>query len=293
MNMAFFGTPQFVLPILDALHQTKNMKLTAVVTTPDQPVGRHSILTPSPVKLWAQEYQIPVIDSAGMIQIMKLIEKLKPDLGILAAYGKIIPKELIVLFPRGILVIHPSLLPKYRGPTPVPSAILAGEKETGVTIIKMDQKVDHGPIVAQFSQEIKPEDTAETLLRGLFSAAAETLVTILPAYIESRIKIRPQDESGATYTKILRREDGYIDLENLPPPEMVDRMIRAFHPWPGVWTKLKVKSARLPDGQEKLKVVKFLPGKLIQVEGGKPMTVRDFLNGYPEAKSWLPKIFPA
>lgn len=314
MKVVFFGTPDFVLPILEALHQTKNVEIAAVVTAPDQPVGRHGILTTTPVKIWAKQKHISVIDSASLIQIIEAIQKIKPQLGILAAYGKIIPPKLMNLFPKGILVIHPSLLPKYRGPTPVPVAILAGEKETGVTIIKMDEKVDHGPIVAQFKDEIKPEDTAETLLVRLFAAVAESLVTILPAYVENRIKMRTQDNRQATYTKILKREDGYIDLESPPPPETVDRMIRAYHPWPGVWTWVEIPNKEKPGPkgpefiQKRLKILKahleekpvfnlisFNGKQLIidqvQLEGKKPVSFKEFLNGYPEMKKRIQKIW--
>lgn len=273
MKVIFFGTPEFVVPIPQALLEAEGCKLTAVVTRPE-----------SPIKAWAQNHKLPVIDSASMDRIIEQVQILEPQVGVLAAYGKIIPQELINLFPKGILVIHPSLLPKYRGASPVQAAILAGESQTGVTIIKMDEKMDHGPIISQFTEPIKPDDTAETLYQKLFSKAAEALLTILPAWVEGQIKPRKQNHPKATYTKILKREDGYIDLENPPSPELLQRMIRAYHPWPGVWSKFKVKS-------EKFKVVKFLPEQKIQPEGRKPMNIRDFLNGYPKAKDWIVNLY--
>ncbi|MBI5465080.1 methionyl-tRNA formyltransferase, partial [Candidatus Gottesmanbacteria bacterium] len=160
LKTIFFGTPEFVIPVAQSLLQAEYCKLCAIVTNPDRPVGREQILTPSPIKSWALKHDIRVIDSG--------LKKLAPDLGILAAYGKIIPQELINLFPKGILVIHPSLLPAYRGASPVQAAILAGDRETGVTIIKMDEKMDHGPIISQFKEKILPDETTKTLRERLF-----------------------------------------------------------------------------------------------------------------------------
>lgn len=285
-TLIFFGTPSFVVPIPEKLLTTNYCLLTTVVTAPDKPVGRKQILTPSPVKVWAQRHKIAVIDSPSITQVTEQVRPVKPAVGVLAAYGRVLPKGLINLFPKGILVIHPSLLPQYRGPSPVQAAIINGDKETGVTIIKMDEKVDHGSIIAQFKEGIKPDDTTESLTARLFLSGAKVLSTILPAYLEGRIRPRPQDDKKATYTKILQREDGYIDLQNPPAPQMFNRLVRALHPWPGVWSRLRLGSG----GQARL--IKFLPHQEIQVEGGKPMTPKDFLNGYPEAKPWLSKIFP-
>ena len=283
-SVIFFGTPDFVLPIPQALLKA-GYYLTTVVTSPDQPAGRHKILTPSPVKAWAQKHEIPFLTPEKLDENFLHNSILcNSQLFILAAYGQIIPLPILKLPRYGCLNIHPSLLPKYRGPSPVQAAILAGERQTGVTIIKMDEKVDHGPIVAQFKETIRPKDTAETLIQRLFSSAAEALTTILPAYIEGRVKPREQNHQKATYSKILKREDGYVDLENPPSPEVLDRMICAYYPWPGVWSRLRQGFG----GQAHL--IKFLPQQKVQVEGGKPMTYKDFLNGYPEAKDWLSKI---
>lgn len=319
-KIIFWGTPNFVLPIPQALLSAEGCQLLAVVTNPDRPFGRKQILTPSPIKIWALEQQIKIIDSSSIIRIIEQIRDIKPDLGILAAYGKIIPQTLIDLFPKGILVIHPSLLPQYRGASPVQAAIAAGEKITGVSIIKMDKQMDHGPIVAQFEEEIKPDETAETLYQRLFHLTAQFLPFLLFRYInfcadrhaKRDIKETPridrklavflppkdQNHEKATFTKILKKEDGFIDLENPPTPEILARLICAYHPWPGVWSKWKMENARPPgfarrSGRGKWKIIKFLPGEKIQLEGGKPMNLPDFLNGYPEAKEWLSKLFPA
>ncbi len=215
-------------------------------------------------------------------QIVKSLEE-KPDLGILASYGEILKKEVLEKPKHGILNIHPSLLPKYRGPTPVPTAILNGEQETGVTIFKMDEKIDHGPILSQFKEEIKPDDTAESLLKRLFLAGTKVLTTLLPSYLEGKIELKEQDDSQATSTKKFAREDGRINWQE--KPAKIERKIRAFYPWPGTWTKITTKGKK-----KRLKIIKahLEKNKLIldqvQLEGKKPVTWKQFQEGYSEIK---------
>jgi methionyl-tRNA formyltransferase len=165
------------------------------------------------------------------------------------------------------------LLPKFRGPSPVPATILSGDKTTGVTIIKMDEQMDHGPIV--FTKEISlsgQEDFIE-LINKLFQLGGELIVEIIPDFIVGKISLKEQDHEKATYCKMMKKEDGYFDINNPPSPEILDRMIRAYTPWPGVWTKWNL------NGKEKM--VKFLPRNLMQMEGKKILPRKDFLNGYP------------
>lgn len=161
------------------------------------------------------------------------------DVAIVAYYGAIIPQEIIDIFPKGLLNIHPSLLPKYRGPSPAASAILNGNKTTGVTIFKLDEKMDHGPIVAQRSLPVYSYDTRHTFLKRLFSTGAEVLVNILPDYLEGKIEPTPQNHSQATYTQMLTKEDGRVNWD--ASDKKIERQIRALTPWPGAWTKLNGK----------------------------------------------------
>lgn len=273
INVIFFGTPDFVLPICEVLGDLKEFHLAAVITSPDKPLGRKQILTPSPVKQWALEHKIPVLTPEKLDQnFLNILISQYPniELGILAAYGKIIPQEIIDLFPKGILVIHPSLLPKYRGASPVPAAILEGDKETGVTIFKMDSQMDHGPIITRFKEEIKANDTTERLLPRLFGKTTDILITILKPYIEDKIIPRTQNHKLATYCRILTKKDGYFDYKNPPDKEILNRMIRAYYPWPGVWTLWQEKR------------VKLLPNDLVQLEGKNPVSWRQFKQAYPE-----------
>ena len=187
MRVVFFGTPEYVLPVLNRVHKTfksrgEKSPVVAVVTQKPKPSGRKKQLEYSAVDTWAHKKGIKRYFKAS-----DLIEKcIEADLGILASYGEIIPKKVIKHFPYGILCIHPSLLPKYRGASPVQATILSGETETGVTIIKIDEKLDHGPIISQFKEEVLPDDTTESLRNRLFNKSAEVLSTLIPAYIQGK-----------------------------------------------------------------------------------------------------------
>lgn len=289
MKIVFFGTPDYVLPILTAIHKKfvtgpGKSPITAVVTQPPKPIGRKQILAYSPIDKWAHDHKIPIYYSANDL----LENPPEGKIGILASYGEILRKDVINSFPQGILVIHPSLLPKYRGASPVPAAIANGDEETGVSIIRMDEKMDHGAIISQFKEEILPADTAETLRNRLFERSAEVLIETLTPYIQGRIKPKKQDDEKATFTKILKREDGFIDMD-AKSPEETERFIRAMRPWPGAWTliKLKVGGEKLVTKRLKLLKAHLDEGKLIldevQLEGKISVSWKQFKEGYKEA----------
>lgn len=270
------GTPEFGAIILDKLIKG-SFKPVLVVTAPDKPVGRKQILTPSPVKIIARKNNIPV-EQPEIIKNWKLkIGNLNPDLGIVAAYGQIIPKDILDIPKYGFLNVHPSLLPKYRGPSPIQYAILKGEKITGVTIMLMDEKMDHGPILAQRGLEIEEKETGETLHNKLANLGASLLMESIPRWTRKMIKPKPQDEKKATYTKILTREDGRINWKKTAKD--LERQVRAFCPWPGTYTIyngkiLKILKAEFSKG--------CLVIKEMQLEGKKPMSYEEFLRGHPD-----------
>jgi methionyl-tRNA formyltransferase len=293
LKIVFFGTPDYVLPVLTAIHKKfvtgpGKSPIAAVVTQSPKPVGRKQIITYSPIDKWAHEHGIPMHYSAAELAI----DSVEADMGILASYGEIIKRDVIDLFPHGILVIHPSLLPKYRGASPIPAAINAGEAVTGVTIFKMDEKVDHGPIISQFKEDILPTDTTETLRARLFERSAEVLVELLTPYLQGKITPKVQDDSRATYTKIVTRENGFIDL-NKKSPEEAERFIRAMQPWPGAWTQIKLTIVTPRDNNEqftkRLKIHKahVEEGKLVldevQLEGKEKVSWKQFKDGYKDA----------
>lgn len=286
LKIVFFGTPDYVLPILTTVHKKfvtgpGKSPIVAVVTQSPKPVGRREVVTFSPVDKWAHDHKIEIHYSANELAI----DSVEADVGILASYGEIIKKEVISLFPHGILVIHPSLLPKYRGASPIPAAIAAGDTETGVTIFKMDEKIDHGPIISQFKEEIMPEDTGETLRARLFERSATVLVELLEPYLQGKITPKIQDESLATYTKIITREDGKINLSKKSPEE-AERFIRAMQPWPGAWTQVKLTINNLQYTKRlKLHKAHVENGKLVldevQLEGKERVSWKQFKEGYP------------
>lgn len=276
LKTVFFGSSKFVIPIIETLKD--NFKLSLVITT------ERELNSPivSYCKMHKLHYYIVLEYRKQKNEIIKIIQSTKATLGVLASFGAIIPNEVLNLFPHGIINIHPSLLPKYRGPTPVQTAILNGDKTTGVTIIKLDEQVDHGPILAQKKELIEKNDTAESLYERLFKLSASSIVDTIELYLKGKIKLIKQNHDKATFTKKLSRVDGHINLQNPPSPKILDRMVRAYYPWPSTWTELRIKNHELR--------IKFLPEKKIQVEGKKPMSYKDFINGYPEARGLIEKL---
>jgi methionyl-tRNA formyltransferase len=301
------GSGEFAATVLKKL-AVSDFKPQAVITQPDKPAGRRQILSPSPAKYVALKYNITVYEPKSLKneEAEKLIRSLEPDLIVVTDYGKIIPKNILDIPKFGALNIHPSLLPKHRGATPIQYTILNGDKETGVTIILMDEKVDHGPIIKNKKLKIKNKKlTYGELLRDLADLSSKLLIETLPRWLGGEIKPESQDEAQATYTKILTREDGKIDWEKTV--EEIERQIRAFEKWPESWCewqisdrKLKIKvlkaeilnkSADKPVGMvfiaedKKMAVVCGCGSLLIeelQLEGKKKISGQEFLRGYPK-----------
>lgn len=269
-KIIFFGTPYFVEPILKALYSS--FDLVGVVSGVDSIQGRSKVLTPTPVKKWVKENTKKVsILTPGKLdeKFINQINSLDADLFVVAAFGKIIPQKVLDIPKYGALNIHPSLLPKHRGASPIQSAILAGEKTSGVTIIKMDDKMDHGPIIFQTRLDISGQDNFETLHNKFFHFIAGKLPQIINDFISGKIKPKIQDHQKATFCKILKKEDGYFNIEKPPSSDKLDKMARAFYPWPTAWTKWRNK------------IIKFYPDGYIQMEGKNKTTIKDFLRGYP------------
>jgi len=305
MRIVFFGTPDYVLPLLISLPSP----IVAVVSQKPKPVGRKKILSYSAVDKWAHRKKIPVYYRAS-----DLIKKgVAADLGILAAYGEIIPEEVINLFPHGILNIHPSLLPQYRGPSPVQAAIVSGNKETGVTIIKLDREVDHGPIISQFTEPILSNDTTAVLRQRLFKTAAAVLTELLSPYLKGKITPRNQDHQKASFTFQIKKADAFLPANYLaaaflgrtrrekwkipfikdyfqnPSPQALERFIRAMQPWPIAWTQVVFPNGhKAAQNQKRLKILKaHLEDKKlvldeVQMEGKKVVSWKQFKEGYPK-----------
>ena len=297
------GTAELACASLTALHQWDGAEVVAVVTQPDRPRGRKLQPQPSFVKKCAEDLGLSVQqpETLRYEAALESLAKLKPDLIIVTAFGQILPATVLELAPRGCLNVHTSLLPRHRGAAPIQWAILEGDRETGVTIMQMDEGLDTGPIVAMKRTSIDPSDNAQTLHDRLAAMGAKLLVGSLPGYLSGEIQPCPQPNEGATYARKIKKADGRIDWGE--PATALLRRIRAFTPWPGAFTempttelpRLKIWEAELAEGggqnghviaaDESGIVVacgeQSLRLKIVQREGGQQMAAAEFLRGCP------------
>jgi len=237
MSIIFIGTPTFAVPSLHALADSGH-SIAAVVTQPDRPAGRRRTLTPPPVKLAAQELGLPVLQPPTLRDSDTLagLRALSPEVFVVVAYGQILRRDVLNIPPRGVLNVHPSLLPRWRGASPIPAAILAGDERTGVTVMLMDAGMDSGPLLAQKEAPVQESDTAGSLGERLAEVGAGLLAETLPRWLAGEIEPRPQDDSRATTCPLIRKEDGALDW-SLPSTDTW-RRVRAYNPWPGAYTML-------------------------------------------------------
>lgn len=294
------GSPDFSLPTLRQLAQI--YQVVGVVTQPDRASGRGRELKAPPVKLLAQELNIPVIQPQKLREpeAMQQLREWNPDLIVVSAFGQILKKDVLDLPKFGCINVHASLLPRWRGAAPINAAVLAGDEETGVTIMKMDVGLDTGPMLSMKRIRIKPDDTAGSLFEALSTLGADLLIETLPVYMDGKIAPEPQPEDGATYAPMLKKEDGRLDF-NQSAIEL-ERRIRAMNPWPGAWFEwngnlLKVSRGVVNEGRGKevgsrlivdgRPAVRCADGILIldevQPPGKKVMPGKAFLSG---ARDW-------
>ncbi|MEA1929290.1 MAG: methionyl-tRNA formyltransferase [Patescibacteria group bacterium] len=275
INFAFFGTDEFAVIILDELKKG-GMVPTTIISVPDKPKGRKLILTPPPVKVWAEKNKVnlaqPISLKASGPEIVKhsVFNNRRPELFVVASYGKIIPQGILEIPTRGTLNVHPSLLPKYRGPSPIQTAILNGDQETGVTIMLLDEEVDHGAIVAQESFQItsdKLQENTDTYLElrdKLAQIGGALLTKTIPDWVSGKIEAKEQDHDAATFTKIIEKENGKITLEDIEnKPEETYRKFLAYILWPGLYffdqqgKRIKITAASFQNA--KLTIEKIIP----------------------------------
>lgn len=293
VRMAFFGSSRLSVIILDELGRAGIIPA-CIITTPDKPQGRKLTITPNIVKTWALEKGIPAYDPAKLDEAF--VEKLKTegyDIFIVASYGKIIPKDILNIPLHKTLNVHPSLLPTYRGPSPLPTAMLEDAKDTGVTIMRLDEEMDHGPTVAQEEVRVDEWPIYEEFEETMARTGARLLARILPDWIAGTITEREQDHSRASTTRKIVKEDGLLDRADLVPEAPRERAytafrkIQAFHEWPqayfmiehnGAPIRVKVTQASFkkdaPGGQSGLVIERVIP------EGKKEMSYEDFAHGY-------------
>jgi methionyl-tRNA formyltransferase len=291
------GSPEFAVPSLRALIDT--FEVVGVVTQPDRPAGRGRRLTAPPVKGLAEAHSIPVIQPKSMRrdEPVAQLSDWAPDIIVVAAFGQILPQSILEIPLVGCVNVHASLLPRWRGAAPIHAAILAGDDQTGVTIMEMDPGLDTGPILAQRTVPINPSDTAGSLSEELATIGAQTLTEVLPGYAAGQLKPRPQDDDQATYAPMLHKADGLMRFNS--PADKIARMVRAYDPWPGTyffWAGKRIAvlkahpaatDSSYPAGstsiQDDLPAVQTGSGLLVlervQPAGGRPMSGHDFLNG--------------
>jgi len=305
MRLVFMGTPTFAVPVLEGMTCLDGSEIVGVYTPPDRPAGRGRIAQSSPVKNYAEEHGLPVFQPANFRsdETEAELAALQPDAVIVAAYGKLLPKPILDLAPLGCLNIHPSLLPRHRGPSPVATTILDGDQVTGVTIMLLDEGMDTGPLIAQHEFFLKGSETTDGLTMALFELGGNLLREILPQWQSGDLLSEPQDESLASVTRKLERVDGSADW-SLTADEL-ERRARAFTPWPGLFTNWNGSGLKLisvafvasdsaefepgtvvatdhPDLPAAVATKKgFLGLKTVQLEGGRAVDVKDFLNGSP------------
>jgi len=304
LRLIFMGTPDLAAASLAALLREPAFQVVAVATQPDRPKGRDLKLQPSPVKELALKANVPVLQplKAREDKFIAELRALQPDLIAVAAFGQILPQAILDLPRLGCLNVHTSLLPKYRGASPIQSAILNGETETGVTIMKMDIGLDTGDILTQRTTPIRDEDNAATLHDRLAQLGAELLIETIPAYATGKIQPQPQRHELATHVAKIKKEEGRIDWAK-PAREIWNR-IRAFTPWPGAFTYIPGQSQPilLKLWQAEVAAQSGVPGEILsadktgilvgcgegslritslQREGGRRMTAAEFLAGNP------------
>jgi methionyl-tRNA formyltransferase len=297
MRSVFMGSPEYALPALETLAQLT--EVAGVVTQPDRPAGRGREPDPPPVKVLAQKLGLPVVQPEKLRspEALEQLRAWRPEVIVVAAFGKILRPEVLNLPDRGCLNLHASLLPRHRGAAPVAAAILAGDAETGVSLMRMDPGLDTGPVLAQRRIPIRPDDTGGSLTRALAELAGEILRDCFPVYIRGELVARPQEDSLATYAPQLKKEDGKLDFHE--PAEILARRVRAYQPWPGtfvVWrdAPLKILAAETgpaadpePIGTVRkdsgLPAVRAADGwiilRTVQPAGKRPMPGDEFLRG--------------
>lgn len=310
ISIIFFGTHEFAAAILQGLADSPDFKIKLVITQPDKPAGRKQKLQKPPVKALAKKHGLPISQPATLKNYQLPTDEY--ELGIAVQYGLLIPRHILAAPQYGILNIHPSLLPKYRGASPIQSAILNGETQTGVTIMKMDEGLDTGPIIWQKTAPIEPKETYATLAPKLAQIASSALTEAIQGYVSGQIRPQPQNNALATYCHEFKREDGQIDW-HYSAREIYNQW-RAFQPWPGIFSEMKIKDMPHRQASKKIKI-KFIeiapleknsaPGAIgefvkldkknlgvkckdsqiikilqLQPESKKIMTAEEFINGY-------------
>ena len=302
LRIVFLGTPQFAVPALTQLLASRH-QVVGVVTQPDRPRGRGQKVSDSPVKMVAVEHGVPLIqpDKLRHPDVTATLRSWQPDLGVVAAYGKIIPKEILELPRLGMINVHASLLPKYRGAAPVHRAVIDGESETGVTIMRVEEMLDSGPMLARLTRPIDPNETSDIVERDLSELGAPLLVSVVDQMSEGDVPQELQDFMICSYAPKVTREEGLIDWSL--PASYIHNRVRGLYPWPHAYTYLNGQRLIVLKTHVEAGTTDAEPGTVLDASGGgihvaaghggrlaidelqpegrRPMKARDFLAGHP------------
>lgn len=296
LKIIFAGTPDFAVSILKTLLKNKNFKIEMVITQPDKPMGRKHILTPLYVKKFALSNKLIVQQPENIKNIAERISDLKPDFIVVIGYGQIFPKKILKIPKFGCINIHFSLLPKYRGASPVQETLLHGDKKTGISIILMNEGLDEGDILQKKEIIIEDKDTTQTLLEKLSNLSAKLLPYTLINFANRKIKPIKQKKTTISHCRKIKKENGLIDFKKETAKQIFNK-IRAYNKWPGCFWFLKGKRIKIYSAEyneqknssgmtvrnDELEIGAkkgVLYPKTIQMEGRKIMTIKEFLNGY-------------
>ena len=302
----FMGTPSSVVAVLRRLHEMPEVEVLAAVTPPDRPRGRGRRPEPPPLKEAAEALGLPVLQPPGLRSEAAQAELagLRPDVIVVAAYGRILPPQILQLPVHGCLNLHPSLLPRHRGPSPVATAILEGDEVTGVSLMLLDEGMDTGPLISQREYGVTGNENAGELTNKLFDMGSGLLAEDLLPWTQGELQAKPQDDSVATISRKLERSDGLADWTQ--PAEILARECRAYDPWPGLYTQWQDKTLKLLEIEPSadFSTAEAAPGQVVaigggqgiyvvtgngvlalnrvQLEGRRAVTGEEFLRGYPE-----------
>ena len=304
MRIVFFGTPDFAVPSLQAILQSRRHEVAAVITQPDRPRGRHQRLQHTPVKAAALAFA-PVLQPERIRtpEFVSELQSFRADLGVVAAYGKILPDAVLAVPRLGMINVHASLLPKYRGAAPVHRAVMAGETETGVTIMRVVRELDAGPMFAKVTTPIGPDDTSDVVERKLADSGAKLLIEVIDRMAAGMAHEEPQDDSHATYAPKITKEEGPIDW-TLPAPVIHNR-VRGLYPWPHASTTMAGERTLILRSKPIDTATNSTPGTVVEVardaihvatgrgilnleelkpEGRRAMSAREYLAGRPVSR---------
>jgi len=301
LKILFMGTPEFAVAYLKSLIDSDFFEVVAVITQPDKPLGRKQIITPSPVKFEALKHNLTIIQPEKLKNnpaVLFQLQKIEFDLIVVVAYGQIIPSDILALAKLGNINVHPSLLPQYRGASPIQNAILNNETTTGITIMLMDEKMDHGPILAQKKFILDGTETSESLHQKMSDKlSTDFLIETIQKFVDKKITAAIQNDDNATYCKLITKDEAKINWSD--SAKNISAKIRAFYPWPVAWTTLNHKKIKIfppikiTDGagepgkilSKNNKLLVATPDKLLeifelQIEGKNKIKAKDFILGH-------------